>query len=332
MAVTIFLLKDPLWLGRYKYTWALLGMLLIGVTLILGKGSTPGGPRLWLDLGPVSFQPSEVLKVLLVIFFAGYLSEYQEILSLGRYRIGPISLPPFPHLIPLLVMWGLSLMLLIGQRDLGAAFLFFGIFLVMLYIASGKGLYIWAGGIAFVAGAAVAYRFIDVVQQRFGVWLDPWSRASGDAYQAIQGLMAFSAGGLLGSGLGYGQSQYIPAVHTDFIFAAIGEEMGILGALAILALYLLLAYRGYRIALIATNPFNQLLAAGLTSVLALQSLVIVAGNLKFIPLTGVTLPFISYGGSSLVTNFIIIGLLLRLSGPKRRASQPAWPRRGSGKR
>ncbi|MDO8672227.1 MAG: FtsW/RodA/SpoVE family cell cycle protein [Dehalococcoidia bacterium] len=313
VAMTLLVVNDTGRLRRYKYTYALVGFLLVAATFILGKDVNGSGARLWFSFGLFHFQPSEILKVLLVIFFAAYLDEYREILSLGHYKLGPLVLPPIPYLMPLAVMWLLALGLLTIQRDLGAALLFFGVFLSMLYIGSERLTYVLIGLPAFAVAAVASYHFVSTVQHRVDTWLDPWSQAAGSSYQIVQGLIALGSGGLLGSGLGFGQPTWIPAVHTDFVLAAIGEEMGLLGATAVLALYMLLCYRGYRIAIIARDSFDRMLAAGLTTVVAVQTIVIVAGTLKLIPLTGITLPFISYGGSSLVTNFIIVGLLMRIS-------------------
>lgn len=313
MVGTIVVVRDPVWLKRYKYTSALLGLFLVAITLVLGRDTNNSGARLWLPLPFFQFQPSEILKVLLVVFFAGYLDEYRELLSLGRYRLGPLSLPPLPYLLPLLMMWGLSLLLLVVQKDLGAALLFFGIFLSMLYVASSRMIYVLTGLVAFAGGAFVCYKVIDVVQRRVDIWLDPFATASGTGYQIIQGMVAFANGGIIGMGLGAGRPGFVPAIHTDFILAAAGEELGFIGTIAIVCLYILLVHRGFQIALRCENSFNQLLASGLTTVLALQTLVIAGGTLRLMPLTGITMPFMSYGGSSLLTNFIIIGLLLRIS-------------------
>jgi cell division protein FtsW len=215
-------------------------------------------------------------------------------------------------------MWGLSLLILIVQRDLGPAVIFFGVFIVMLYCASGRPVYVLMGLAAFLPAATLAYRLSDTIQRRADAWLDPWTHAADSAYQLVQGWIAMASGGILGVGLTQGRPGYIPAVHTDFVLAAIGEEMGLLGTLAVLGLYLALVARSFKIALVAHDPFNQLLAAGLATVLGLQTLTILGGVLGVLPLTGVTMPFISYGGSSLVTNFLILGLLLRIS-----ASAPA---------
>lgn len=323
MALTMLLVKNTGILRRYKYTWAFLGLALVATTLVLGKDLNGSGARLWLGFGLFHFQPSEILKVLLVIFFAGYLDEYNEILSMGHYKLGPFVLPPLPYLMPLAVMWVLAVGLLTVQRDLGAAMLFFGLFLAMLYVGSSRLIYVAVGILAFAAAAVAAHRFVSVVELRVEAWLDPWSQAAGSSYQIVQGLIALGAGGLIGSGLGYGQPTWIPAVHTDFVLIAIGEELGLLGAIGVLALYMLLCYRGYRVALRAESSFNRLLATGLTTVLALQSIVIIAGSMKLIPLTGITLPFISYGGSSLLTNFIIVGLLMRISHHTTRLAPPS---------
>ena len=315
LLLTIVLLRDPNWLARYKYSFAIAGLILTAATFVLGSDPNGSGQRLWIVVGPIQFQPSEIMKVLLVIFLAGYLDTYREILVRGRQRLFGLNLPPLPYLVPLLIMWGLTLAVLVVQRDLGAALLFFFVFLIMLYLASAKALYFWLGLVAFLAAAYLAYQLVAVFQLRVDIWLDPWRRSSEEGYQLVQGLIALGAGGVIGEGLGYGQPTVIPAVHTDFVLAAIGEELGLLGSLAVVMLYLLLVYRGFRIALTTPDSFRQVLAAGLSTVLGLQALIILAGTLRLLPLTGITMPFISYGGSSLLTNFLIIGLFLRLSSP-----------------
>jgi cell division protein FtsW (lipid II flippase) len=300
------------WLRRYRYTWASLGFALVALTLIFGRATVEGGPRLWLGVGGLGFQPSELLKVLLAVFLAGYLDERRELLADSVYRLGRLKLPPLPYLLPLVVMWGFSLLLLVWQRDLGAAMLFFGIFLAMLYVATGRRRYAGAGLVLFVLGAVVVVQLFSHVRARFDIWFNPWL-ARPESFQVVQALEALAAGGVLGQGLGQGFPTYIPAVHTDFVFAALGEEIGLAGLLAVLGVYGLLFARGYRIALATRDSFAQLLATGLSTTLTLQTLIIVAGNLKLIPLTGITLPFVSYGGSSLLTNCLMIGLLLRIS-------------------
>lgn len=309
----LLLLPRVDWLAHYKYTWAALGGGLVLVTFFLGVDPNGSGARLWLGAGGVYFQPSEIFKVLLVIFLASYLAERRELLALAGRRVGPIHLPPPPYWLPLVVVWLLSLGLLVIQRDLGAALLFFGIFLALVYAATGRLDYLLGGLGLFAAGAVLAYQVFGHVRERVAIWLDPWPLAQDQAYQVVQGLIALGAGGILGAGLGWGYPEYIPAVHTDFVIAAIGEELGLLGTFAVLALYMLLVYRGFRIALRAPDAFLQLLAAGLSTVLGLQALIILGGTTRMMPLTGITLPFISYGGSSLLVNFAMIGLLLRIS-------------------
>ena len=313
MLATVALLRDLEVLRRYRYLWALAGLALVTATLFFGVDTGGTGARLWLAFGGGQFQPSELLKILLVVYLASYLAENQEILAAGTYRLGPLRLPPLAHLAPLVVMLGISLLLLAGQRDLGAALLFFGIYLAMLYMASGQIGYVLAGLVPFLAGSWLAVRALPYVAARVEVWMDPFSRAQANGYQIVQALIAMAAGGVFGVGLGYGYPGYIPAVQSDYIIAAIAEELGMAGTMAVIALYMALVGRGFAIALRARDPFARLLAAGLSTVLGLQSLIILAGSFKIIPLTGITLPFVSYGGSSLVTNFIIIGILLRVS-------------------
>ena len=300
-------------LERYKYSSAAAGILLVALTLVFGLDPNGSGDRLWLGTPALAFQPSEVLKVLLVVFLAGYLVDKRELLTAAQLRLGPVRLPPLPYLAPLLAMWGLSLALLIWQKDLGAAILFFGIFLVMLYVAVGQAWYVAAGGALFLLGSAACYALFGHVRLRVAIWLNPWLEPQGRSYQIAQALYSLGSGGILGAGLGRGYPLYVPAVHTDFPFVAFAEEAGLAGALALLLLYALLVTRGLQLALLAQLPFNRLLATGLTAVLGLQTMVIIGGNLRVIPLTGVTLPFISYGGSSLLVNFAILGVLLRLS-------------------
>ena len=318
LAGVLTLLPSVDWLARYKYTWAAAGSLLVLATFVLGVDLNESGMRLWIGAGGVYFQPSELYKVILVIFLAAYLAERRELIALTGWRVGPLRLPPVPYLLPMLVVWLLSLGLVVVQRDLGAALLFFGVFLALLYVATARLDYVAAGLGAFALGAALAYQLFGHVRDRVAVWLDPFADAQGRGYQIVQALYALASGGVLGAGLGYGYPEYIPAVHTDFAIAAIGEELGLLGSLAVVGLYLLLVYRGFRVALRAPDAYLQLLAVGLTTVLGLQALVILGGTTRLIPLTGVTLPFISYGGSSLLVNFAIIGLLLRISAERPR--------------
>lgn len=308
-------------LGRFRYVWALLGLGILAFTFVFGVDPNDSGVRIWVGYGPYLFQPAELVKVLMVAFLASYLDEKRELLAMGVYRLGPLRLPPWPYLAPSLAMLGLSLLLYLVQRDLGVAFLFFGVFVAMLYAVSGRGSYVLLGLAALASGSYLIYHLFRVARLRVDLWLNPWSDPQGRGFQIIQALVAFASGGVLGAGPGYGAPGLIPAAFTDFPFAVIGEELGLAGALAVVALYLFLTVRGFRIALDVGDSFRGLLAMGLTTTLGLQALIILAGNLKLVPLTGITLPFVSYGGSSLITNFAILGLLLRLSvaGPRRAA-------------
>ena len=321
--------RSDAWLRTYKYTWAAAGIALLLLTFVFG--SDVNGARLTLSIGPLSGQPSELLKVILVVFLAGYLSENRSLLVDESTRIGPLRLPPIPYLAPMVVMLAIALGIVVVQRDLGAALLFFAVFLALLYVATGRPSYVIGGAILFLVGSFVLYNLFGHVHQRVDNWLDPFADPLGAGFQTIQALYAFARGGLLGVGLGAGLPTIsgrlpIPAVHTDYPLAALGEELGLIGLLAILGLYLVVVQRGLRIAAAAHDDFRALLAAGLALVVGIQAFIIAAGNLKLIPLTGITLPFISYGGSSLLANALIVGLLLALSdtGPE----PPPLPRQG----
>ncbi|MGC9081886.1 MAG: FtsW/RodA/SpoVE family cell cycle protein [Anaerolineae bacterium] len=301
------------WLRRYRYTWLFAGLLLLAATLVLGVNPGGAGPRLWLGVGGAYFQPSEPLKLLLVVFLASYLAERRELLKVTGHRIGRLTLPPLAYIGPLLVMFGLTLLLLAAQQDLGAAMLLFLTFLAMLYLATGQWGYLFVGLALFLLAGVAGYTGSDRVALRIQIWLSPWPDAADRAFQVVQSLLAFGAGGIFGQGLGLGRPTYIPAVHTDFVFAAVAEEFGLLGALALIALYSVLLARGLRAALRAPRPFEQFLAAGLTAGWGIQAWIIMAANAKLVPIAGVTLPFLSYGGSSLLATFIAVGLLLVVS-------------------
>ncbi len=307
------LLPSVDWLRRYRYTWASLAIVLQVLTLIFGQDPNGSGAALWFMFGPVNVQPMEAVKLLLVIFLAAYLEDYRELLAVPGRRLGPLQLPPVPYLAPILVMVGTALVLFWLQKDLGPALLFSAVLLAMLYVATGRSSYVGLGLGLLLLGFVLADRFFSHVHTRVLIWLDPWSHRETIGYQLVQALYAFASGGVFGSGLDMGSPRYIPAVHTDFVIAAIGEELGLIGSLAIVSLFVLLVQRGFVIALNARSGFSALLASGLTSVLALQALIILAGTLELIPLTGITLPFVSYGGSSVVANLVVIGLLLRIS-------------------
>jgi cell division protein FtsW (lipid II flippase) len=329
VTVLAIVVRSDSWLRLYKYTWAAMGVGLLLLVFVFGRDVN--GAKLDLAVGPISGQPSELLKVMLVIFLAAYLSENRALLAEESMRVGPLRLPPVPYLLPMVAMWALALLIVIVQRDLGAALLFFTVFLLLLYIATARWSYVIVGLIAFVLGSALMYRLFGTVQTRVDIWLNPFADASGSGYQVVQALYAFARGGILGTGLGAGLPMVggqlpIPAVHTDFPFAALGEELGLIGILGLLGLYLVVIERGLRIAASAADDFRALLAAGLSLVVGVQAFIIAAGNLKLIPLTGITLPFISYGGSSLLANAIVIGLLLALS--DQGVEPPPPPREG----
>ncbi|MCC7103825.1 MAG: FtsW/RodA/SpoVE family cell cycle protein [Chloroflexi bacterium] len=317
MAAAAALLPNAETLRQYRYSLAAAGLLLVGVTFLLGVDPNGSGARLWLGVGGVYFQPSELLKVLLVVFFAAYLDENRELLVHTGPQFGRWRLPPPPYLLPILAMFGVSQALLVFQRDLGAALLFFVVFLTMLYIGTGQGIYVVGGLLLFAVGALVTSRLFGYVDARVSTWLDPWTQASGAGYQLVQSLLALRAGGLLGAGLGWGYPTYIPAVHTDFVISAIGEELGLSGTLATVGLFAILVERGYRISLRAADRFQMLLGVGLSTVVGVQALIILFGTLRLMPLTGITLPFISYGGSSILANFLLVGLLHRISAESR---------------
>ena len=304
------------WLRRYKYTWAAVGVGLLLLTFVLG--SEINGQRLTLQIGPIAGQPSELLKVILVVFLAGYLSENRALLVEQDTRVGPLRLPPLPYLAPMVAMWAIALGIVVVQRDLGAALLFFGVFLALLYAATGRVSLVVIGLGLFLLGSAAMANLFDHIQTRIDIWIDPFADPLGAGYQVIQALHAFARGGLFGMGLGGGLPEIggrppIPEIHTDFPLAALGEELGIVGVVAILGLYLVIIQRGLRIGVAAADDFRSLLAIGLALVIGIQAFIIAAGNLKVLPLTGVTLPFISYGGSSLLANALVVGLLLALS-------------------
>ncbi len=305
------------WLRMYRYILLFVGLLLLLGTILLGRNPSGllGAPQLWLGVGSLFFQPSEALKIVLVAFLASYLAEQYPALRAEELSSGQGRLVFSPRVFgPILLMWGISIVILIWQRDLGTAILFFVVFLALLYVASGSRLIILSGAGLVVVAGFTAYQLFSVVQLRVDVWINPWPEADGRAYQIVQSLLAFAAGGVFGQGIGQGLPGFIPVVHSDFIFAALAEEWGLLGVITLIACLSVLVTRGLSIAISQqTQPFRALLAVGLSVLIAVQSILIMGGVLKLIPLTGVTLPLVSYGGSSLVTGFVMIGLLLRLS-------------------
>ncbi len=313
-------------LADYKYIVGVVGLGLLVLTMLTAREIH--GARLWIRVGGIGIQPPEFAKLLLVVFFAAYLDDVRELLTVSTRKFVGIALPPIRYLGPLLTVWVLALMLMIFLKDLGTSLLFFGALLALMYVATGRLLYVVVGFVLFAAGAAALHQVFPHVQLRVDVWLNPWADPSGRGYQIVQSLFALASGGIWGRGLdeGYlvlqsGQT-IIPALETDFIFSAIGEELGLAGAVAIVLLYLIFVYRGMRIALESHDDFSRLLATGLTAIFGLQAFLIVGGVTKLIPLTGITLPFVSYGGSSIVANFGLLALLLLVSHRSRRLSLP----------
>lgn len=298
---------------RYKYFFPAIGVLALLLPIYFGVDV--GGARNWLDFKLFYLQPSEFVKILLVLFLAAYFSENHGLLTAGTRDKGSLMLTAVRNWGPLWGMWIISLVLLLFQRDLGMAIIYFFTFLALVYVVTGRITYVAFGLSLFLLGGFLAYITFPHVYTRVEIWLNPWQEKliSGAAYQIIQSLLAIDAGGIFGSGFGAGYPNFIPAVHTDFIFAAICEEMGIAGGIGIILLYMILVFRGFGIAIKARDNFSTLLATGLTVILGLQTFIIIAGVVKFLPLTGITLPFISYGGSSLVANFILLGLLMNVS-------------------
>lgn len=311
LAVVTTVLRNYYSLSEYTYIYALLGS--IALILPIFFGIEQGGSRSWLNFTLFQVQTSEFVKILLVLFLAAFLAENRKILESGNVMVLGIPLPSPREWGPMIAMWGVAIVLLVFQRDLGTALIYFCTFLAMLYTATARLLYIFFGFLMFLLSGFVSYHLFSHVQARVDIWLNPWPHFETSGYQLIQSLFAVGSGGLFGRGLGAGSPGLIPAVHTDFIFAAICEEMGLLGGCGIIVLFIFLVYRGIKIALQAGDDFSVMLAVGLTSLMTLQFFIIVAGVIKLLPLTGVTLPYISYGGSSLVANFIIMGLLLNIS-------------------
>jgi cell division protein FtsW (lipid II flippase) len=312
LLATVMLFKNYHRLMNYKYLLALLaiGMLMLTFTPL---GYEVNGARLWVQIGPVNFQPSEFARIGLIIFFAAYLADKRDLMAATSRSFLGIPIPSPKYFGPVLLVWAASLGLLVFEKDLGSSLLFFAVPLLMIYVATGRAAYVILGGLMFAVGCVISFFLFAHVRVRVFAWLDPWDDPDLMGFQILQSLFNIADGGIVGTGLGEGFSQTIPEVHTDFIFSAIAAELGLLGASAILLTFLVFVYRGMKIALISGDDFSKLLAGGLTVMFGLQTLVIIGGVTKAIPLTGITLPFISYGGSSVVGNFILTGLLLVIS-------------------
>jgi peptidoglycan glycosyltransferase len=300
-------------LERYRYTFLLIGLLLLMLPLVPGVGRVINGARIWVAVGPIRFQPGEFAKIAFALFFASYLVEKRELLSMATWpRFRPV-LPDLKHLGPVLIAWGVAIIVMTAQKDLGSSLLFFALFLAMLWVATGRVAYPAGGALLFGAAAYGAWTQLGHVQSRVSAWLNPWDNQETGGFQVIQSWYALAWGGVAGTGIGLGRPDRIPVVESDFIFAAIGEELGLLGGVAILLTYLLLVGSGLRVASQAELAFDKLLAAGLTALIGIQSFVILAGVTRLLPLTGVVLPFVSYGGSALVANYVLMALLIRVS-------------------
>jgi len=310
---TLALVRRARDIERLRYTFALVGIGCLLLPLLPGIGRNINGARLWVRLGSVTFQPGELAKIALCIFFASYLVEKQPLLTMGTRKLAGIWVPNVRHFGPIVLAWGFSLVVMFWEKDLGSSLLFFALFIVLLWVATARGVYLGVGAVMFAGGATLAYSVFDHVKTRISILIDPWSVATGAGYQTVQALFAFAAGGFSGTNIAQGSPQRIPAVSTDFIFAAIGEELGLLGTVAILVAYLLMVGAGLRVAMRVESPFEKLLAAGLTAIIGLQTFIILGGVTRLVPLTGITLPFVSYGGSSLISNYILLALLLRIS-------------------
>ena len=308
MVAVLMVVRDLDSLAAYKYTLGAVGIALLVIPMLFG--TEHGGSKLWINIGPFSFQPGEIAKVLVILFLASYLSENRELLSASTRSIGPIALPKFNMLAPVFAMWGISLLVVVFERDLGSALLFFTFLVVMIYVATGRVSYVIVSILLLLVGGVLCYLMFSHVQNRIQIWIDPFANPDG-GYQIIQSLYSLADGDLIGAGIGKGMPTLIPVVESDFIFSAIGEEMGLLGGSAILILYMLFAVRGFATAARAKSDMSAFTAVGLTTAIAFQAFLIVGGCTRLLPLTGVTLPFMSQGGSSLLASFIIVGLLLR---------------------
>ncbi|MGH3361358.1 MAG: FtsW/RodA/SpoVE family cell cycle protein [Nocardioides sp.] len=319
--LTLVFLRDHRVLQRITYTMGLAAIGLLLLPMVPGLGTTINGARIWIRLGAFSFQPGEVAKVLLVIAFAGYLVLHRDALALAGRRVLFIDLPRGRDLGPILAMWLVSLGILVFQKDLGSSLLFFGLFLVMLYVSTERPGWLVVGGGLFLGGAFLAYQLFGHVAERVNIWLHPfdyYDTPDQESYQIVESMFGMGWGGLIGRGFGDGSPERIPYAESDFIVGAIGEELGLTGVIAVVLMYGLIVERALRAALVCRDGFGKLVATGLAGVLALQVFVVIGGVTRLIPLTGLTTPFLSYGGSSLVANWVIIALLLRISDQARR--------------
>ena len=330
-ALTIQLLRDYEVLERYRYTIAIAGLAVLLAPRLPGIGQQVNGAYLGVKVGPIAFQPAEFTKLAIIVFLASYLREHREVLIVGARRVLGVTLPPLKHFGPLLVVWGASMFMLVFIRDLGSSLMFFAAFLALLYVATGRFSFVVIGMLMFLLGAWFFASTVPHVHDRVEIWLHPYSDPQETGYQILNSIFAQADGGLFGKGFGQAlitvpgtDDTLLPAAQTDTIYALIVNEVGLFGAVGVVLVYALVAARGFKIALLACDGFSKLLAVGLTAVFAIQAFVIIGGVTRVIPLTGVTLPFISYGGSSIVANFVLLALLLLISDRARReAAEPA---------
>ncbi len=324
--VVIVVLKDHRMLRRKAFTAMAIGLVLLLLPLLPVLGQTVYGSRIWVRIGPLSFQPGEIAKIALTIFFAGYLVQVRDVLSLAGRKVLGFTFPRGRDLGPILIAWLTSLAVLVFEKDLGSSLLFFGLFVAMLYVATERVGWIAIGLLLFAGGAYLAFRLFGHVQERVALWLDPFSSASLEqSDQLAKGLMGMAAGGLFGTGLGQGRPWMVAFANSDFIFPSFGEELGLFGVCALLVLYALFVERGLRTALGVRDGFGKLLAMGLSFSVALQVFVVIGGVTRVIPLTGLTTPFMSLGGSALLANWTLMALLLRISDQARRPVPAAEP-------
>ncbi|MGQ0839946.1 FtsW/RodA/SpoVE family cell cycle protein [Actinokineospora sp.] len=328
--VVLVVIKDHRMLTKYSYTFGLVGLFLLALPAFLPSFIAPtiNGAKIWLKVGPFSLQPGEFAKILLLIFFAAFLVSKRDLFMAAGRRVLGVDLPRARDLGPILFAWAISLGVLVFQKDLGTSLLFFGTILVMLYVATERGIWVIVGLALFIGGCLIAFKLFTHVQQRVANWVDPLATYAdiGGGYQIAQALFGLGTGGVGGTGLGAGRPELVPLANTDFIAAAIGEELGFIGLAALLMVYTVLALRGMRSALAVRDTFGKLLGGGLSFLLVMQVFVVVGGVTKLIPMTGITAPFLSYGGSSLLANYILVALLLRISDAARRPQTGSRPR------
>ncbi|RJQ73240.1 FtsW/RodA/SpoVE family cell cycle protein [Pseudonocardiaceae bacterium YIM PH 21723] len=326
-AAVLILLKDHRMLARYGYTCGLVGLVALAIPGVLPSSlSAAGGAKIWILLGPFSIQPGEFAKILLMIFFASFLVSKRDLFMAAGRRVGGLDLPRARDLGPVIAAWLVSIAVLVLEKDLGTSLLFYGILLTMLYISTERIGWVIVGGGMFVGGALIAWKVFYHVQVRVDGWLNPLADPNDKTYQISQSLFGFATGGIAGSGLGAGRPDLVPEARSDFILTSIGEELGFIGLAALLMIYILLITRGMRSALAVRDSFGKLLAAGLSFAIGFQVFIVAGGVTTLIPLTGLTTPFLAYGGSSLLANWILIGLLLRISDAARRPSGGTRPR------